>query len=56
MNFLDKFSKITQMPNFMKNPSRGSRVVLWEQRTDRQDETNCRFSQFFGHPYQVIHC
>jgi hypothetical protein len=45
LNFLDTFSKNTQIPNLMKNPSSGSRVVPFG-RTDGQEKAHTRFSQF----------
>jgi len=39
---LEKYSNI----KFHENPSNGSRCVPWG-RTDRPDEANSRFSQFF---------
>jgi hypothetical protein len=47
-NFLDRFSKNTHIPNFMKSSPplpRGSRVVACR-RTDRHHEANSCFSQF----------
>jgi hypothetical protein len=48
--FLDSLPKSRQIQNFIKNPSPGRRVVLCGQRdgrTDRRDEANSRFQQFY---------
>ena len=44
LNFLNKFSKNTQIPNFMKIRPVGAQLFHVDRRTDR--EANCRFSQF----------
>jgi len=41
-NIFEQFSSI----KFNENPSSGSRAILF-MRTDRHDESNIRFSQFF---------
>ena len=47
--FFDRFSKSTQMPNFMTIGPYGTRVVPYGQTggwTDRHDDANNRFSKF----------
>ena len=53
LNFLNRFSKNTQIQSFMRNPSSGSRVFPCGQtdgkanrQADRYDEAYSRFSQF----------
>jgi hypothetical protein len=51
-NFLDRFWKNTQISNLMKS-------IQWEPscsiRTDRHDEANNRFSQFYKRTYKIHH-
>jgi len=46
MDFLERFSKTTQISNFMKIRRVGSELFHAGSRTDRHDESNSRFSQF----------
>jgi hypothetical protein len=43
--FLDRFSKNTQIPNFLKTSPQGAAFHA-DRGADRQDEANCRFLQF----------
>jgi len=45
--FLYRFSKNTQMSNFMKIRPVGAELFHRDGQTDRHDEANSRFSQFF---------
>jgi hypothetical protein len=49
-NFLDRFSKNSQLSNFYENPSAGSRVVPCGRTDGQYDEANSRFSQFRTRP------
>jgi hypothetical protein len=44
LNFLDRFSKNTEIYNFMKIRSVGVELFHKDRRTDRYDEANNRFS------------
>jgi hypothetical protein len=46
LNFLNRFSKNTDVSNFMRTRSVGAELFM--RTTDRHDEVNSRFSQFFG--------
>jgi hypothetical protein len=46
LNFLAKFSKNTQISNFMKIRPVGVELFHADRQTDRHDETNSRFLQF----------
>jgi len=45
-NFLDRFSKNTQISNFVKIRSVGAELIHADGRTDGYDEADSRFSQF----------
>jgi len=47
LNFLERFSDNTEISNFMKIRPVGDELFHAEGRTDRHDEANSRFSQFF---------
>jgi len=44
--FFDRFSKNTQIYNYMKILSLGAELLHADRQTDRHDEANSRFSQF----------
>ena len=46
-NFLGRFSKNTQISNFIKILPVGAELFHVKGRTDRYDEANDRFSQFY---------
>jgi len=46
--------KNTQISNFMKPRPVGAEVFHADRRTDRHDEDNIRFSQFFKSPKAIL--
>jgi len=52
LNILDRFSKNTEISNFILNPSSRSRVPYG--RTVMHDEASSRFSQFCERTYKPI--
>jgi hypothetical protein len=46
MNFDDRFSENSQIPNFMKIRPVEAQLFHADGRTDRHDEANTRYSQF----------
>jgi len=46
IKFLDRFSKNTQMSNFMKIRPVGAELFRTDRQTFRHDEVHCHFSQF----------
>jgi hypothetical protein len=49
LNFLDRFSKNSQISNSMNNRSAGAELLHADGRTDMHGEIDSRFSQFWGH-------
>ena len=47
IEFLDRFSKNIQILNFIKNRPMGAELFYTDGLTDRHEEANCRFSQFY---------
>jgi len=54
MNFLERFSKNTQIPNFMKIRPVGVMMSYTDRQTDRHDETSSRFSQICNRTQNII--
>jgi len=54
MNFLERFSKNSQISNFIKIHLKGAQLFHADGRTDRHDETNSRFSQFVNVPNNYV--